>query len=454
MEHAKGLGLLAGMTAFLLLFTYAGPLGWQLVSGQETVYEPNTLVAGISIDGLERSEALVKLSEQSSDWKQQKDIRLESSTGAVVLSSDFLTFDVEKTLDEVVQGSSQSFVVEVDESYQSEVEEEFTTEVANNFEWESWVAQVREQASDLTDDPLTYSMYDYIPSEVLGLYETVATYETTVSSDPLLVDLLSAMNALTVNGQQSFSLIQAAEEFPVAISAETLSPIATVIYGAALETNFSIQQRHISQRLPGYAELGKEASVKPEQNDDFVLFNPNESAYSIHLSLEGSTLSAEVRGYPFVDKYSSRVDDVQEIEPRTIVQYTSYVDPGDVELKQEGKQGQSAVVYRESRGENGLTEKMAEDYYPPLNRIELRYGVEGEDNTSDEDTDSSNDDGNASNDDSSDDNSAGEGEGSNSGESSEDEEQSASEEEYTGDDAPEVDPSNPIWEEDEADENK
>ncbi|MBA2173439.1 VanW family protein [Halobacillus locisalis] len=453
MEHAKGLGLLAGMTAFLLLFTYAGPLGWQLVSGQETVYEPNTAVAGVSIEGLERSEALVKLSEQSSDWKQQKDIRLESSSGAMVVSSDFITFDVEETLDEVVQGSSQSFVVEVDESYKAEVEEEFTTEVAENFEWEKWVAQVRDQASDLTDDPLTFSMYDYIPSEVLGLYETVATYETTVSSDPLLVDLLSVMNALPVNGQQSFSLLEAAEEFPVAISAETLNPIATVIYGAALETNFSIQQRHISQRLPEYAELGKEASVKPEQNDDFVLFNPNESAYSIHLALEGSTLSAEIRGYPFVDKYSSRVDDVQSIEPRTIVQYTSYVNPGDVELKQEGEQGQSAVVYRETRGENGLIEKMAEDYYPPLNRVELRYGIEGEDNTSGEGSDSSGGDA-GSNDDTSDENTAAEGEGSNSGESSDNEEPTDSDEAYTGDDAPEVDPSNPIWEEDEADENK
>ncbi|WP_079479518.1 VanW family protein [Halobacillus salinus] len=447
MEHAKGFGLLILMTAFLLLFTYVGPMGWQLVSGEEKVYEPNTSVAGISIGGLTESEASTKLSGHVSDWEGQRDILLESETEKVRISSDFFLFDVEATLDEVVEGTDQDLVVRADESYQSEVESQWEPALRTNFEWEDWTAAVLEKASDLEEEPLVYSVYNFVPSDVSPLLETVAEYEISVKETSLLSELVSSMDTLTLKSEQEFSLIEAAEELPVSINEETLSIVATTIFGAALDTNFAIQQRHISQKLPDYAVLGREASVKPSQNDDFVLYNPNSSDYIISLSLEGSNLIVDVRGYPFVEQYFSSVEDVQAIEPRTIVRYSSFVNPSDVQVEQEGETGQRAFVYRSSRGESGIREKIAEDYYPPVNRVELRYGVEGEENN-----DSSGSGGDVSADDS-------------SGNNNDRDQDAASDDTNTDtdadgetegnpDDAKEVDPSNPIWEQDEADKEK
>ncbi|MCA0969923.1 VanW family protein [Halobacillus litoralis] len=446
MEHAKGLGLLIGMTAFLLLFTYLGPMGWQIVSSEEKVYGANTSVADVSLEGMTESEAKQALLDRVSEWKNEQEVLLQSGDETIKISTNYLEFQVDETLDHILEGTNQDFVVSTDDSYKSDIEDRWNTDLKEQFNWEAWTDQLTAEAAELIEEPLQYAVYDYLQSDVTSLYETIASYDIQVDATPALSDLVSSLSAMPVEAQEAFSLIERADEQPVAIDAESLSLVATVLFGAVLETNFTVQQRHISQRLPGYAELGKEASVKPDQNDDFVFYNPNGSHYMISLSMDGSTLSAEIRGYPLVDQYVASVEDVQEVEPRTIVQYTSFVDPGAVELKQEGKQGQRAVVYRESRGEDGFTELIAEDYYPPLNRVEWRYGVEGEENS---DPAGTGDTGGTA------------GAGGSTGETgdpgsggTDDEDSSDNGGDDEDEEAEEVDPSNPIWEGDDTDNEK
>nr|WP_237458565.1 VanW family protein [Pontibacillus yanchengensis] len=177
--------------------------------------------------------------------------------------------------------------------------------------------------------------------------------------------------------------------------------MASTIYGATLKTNFTIKERHISQHRPAYIPRGREASVKVEEDHDLVFVNVNSSNYELQTEVTNGNLVARWVGYPLPDEYEVAIKDAQTLDPRTVVHYSTEV--YQTQVKQEGSSGEVYKLYRTINGESA-TKLITEDYYSPVNRIEVRYQpVESSDSSSNNnsDSDSSDDDSN-SNDDSTD----------------------------------------------------
>ncbi|RWZ59928.1 hypothetical protein EQV77_01115 [Halobacillus fulvus] len=383
-DALKGLGIFIGMLSFLLLSTFGGSHVWEWVAGEESFYEQGTAVAGISLEGMTPEEAERQLNASFEKWINEKDIMLLTSEEQLTFPSAILTPDATTTLETLTQGVDNAFSIEVQDRYEEGLSDVLTNEASSNFQWDAWSEQLERDAAMLTEDPLDYSLYSFLSADVITLYETVAKYEIPAMDIEGLSRVSSSFETIVVEGKSDFSLLESLPSTYEMVDSQALDSIATVLYGAFLKTNFAIEERHTSQRLPAYAELGKEASIRGSSGDDLKIFNPNPSSYQVTISVEGKSLKAVIEGYPLQETISVNVGEKEAVEERTIIQYTSYVDPGQVVVEREGRPGQTVEVYRVS--ENGGSDLISQDYYPPVNRIELRFGVEGEEtNTSQDD---------------------------------------------------------------------
>src|SRR5690606_28706893 len=97
-----------------------------------------------------------------------------------------------------------------------------------------------------------------------------------------------------------------------------LTQIASSIYAAVLQTNFSIEERSIGAAAPTAVPLGREAAINRQLGIDFVFTNPNSNTFKLNLSMDGDSLTAMLTGYPFVYEYEIIASGEEKVEPRLI----------------------------------------------------------------------------------------------------------------------------------------
>ncbi|KGX88080.1 VanW family protein [Pontibacillus marinus] len=361
-------------SSFLFTFSQVGPLAYNQVFGEPQTYEAETMVGPVHIGGLTRSEARQKLASQTSDWKDTHNVTLEMKEQNIVFQQDFIQFDIPETLNQVEDGERNYFVVEMNESYFGVLQNKVGTDLYNHILINKLSTKITARAEALHKEPLHFSIYQYVEDGTTQLYEVVSEYSITLNEEMDVTDLVNALNGAVVQNQTPFSLLSFVEE---EMDQPSLNAVATAVYGAILETNFIIKQRHISTKLPSYAELGKEASVKPKNNHDLVFTNPNEQPYQLNAAVENGELIVKVLGYPLPNSYEITLENSRKIQPRTIVQFSERVPSGESNVKVEGQEGTSVEVYRfvEDKGKVIQKDFISDDYYPPVNRIEVRYGT-------------------------------------------------------------------------------
>ncbi|MCQ6278271.1 G5 domain-containing protein [Bacillus sp. EB600] len=201
--------------------------------------------------------------------------------------------------------------------------------------------------------------------------------KATVSSKELPEDLqpaLTVISKIEIPAQASFSLLEFAKKQNLeTLSTDTLSIIATGIYQAILPTNFAIEERNIGNELPAYAHLGDEAKVDFTQNMDLAFSNPNKTKYTLDLQLNGNSLTVTLKGAKLSYEYKITTKNEQKLMPKTIVQYSPLLTPGQTMVKNAGHNGLTAAVYRQTYKGDILikSELIGNDYYPPEYRVEI-----------------------------------------------------------------------------------
>lgn len=195
-------------------------------------------------------------------------------------------------------------------------------------------------------------------------------------------DLPDDLRMLTKNypkielpAEASFSLMHflTTEKLDHSLSSESLSVFGTLLYQAILPTNFSIVERNTSRELPRYAKLGFESKVSAEQNFDLVFYNPNQTKYTLKLREESGVLYVDLIGEPLSEQYKIRLSGVQILKPKTIVQYSPLLTPGQKKVVAAGANGQVVQVYKDTFQNDELinSQLVSEDYYPPVYRVEI-----------------------------------------------------------------------------------
>lgn len=358
----------------LFMFSQLGPLAYNQVFGEPRTYEADTMVGPLHIGGLTKTEVRQKLAEEASKWKETHQVTLKMKDQNVVFQQDFIQFDITETLNHVQDGNQSFFSVGMNNSYFGAMQEKVGSDLYNHILIDKLSDKIVSRAKSLHPEQLNFSIYQYVEDGTSELYEVVSEYQVEVLSESGINSLIEDMNGALIQNQSPFSLLSFVEKDRG--TQPSLNRVATGLYGAVLNTNFMVNQRHISTKLPSYAELGKEASVKPEHNHDLVFTNPNEQTYQLNMEVESGQLRVQILGYPLPNEYELSIESKRTIQPRTIVQFSELVQPGDTSLKEEGREGTFVEVYRFEKNNETVVQKdfVSEDYYPPVNRVEVQYG--------------------------------------------------------------------------------
>lgn len=183
-----------------------------------------------------------------------------------------------------------------------------------------------------------------------------------------------ALDGYEINPSTTFSLLKFIETADVGIVTEQdLTTVASILYASVLQTNFGVDERSIGPTVPASVPLGFEATINRELGVDFVFTNPNSTTFTINLSNVGTSLKASLTGLPLIYSYQTTVSNKEEFLPKTIKQFSSFVEQNSINIKTPGTNGvQVAVVKTISSGDDVLeTINISKDFYPPVHKVEV-----------------------------------------------------------------------------------
>src|SRR5690606_11403216 len=92
-------------------------------------------------------------------------------------------------------------------------------------------------------------------------------------------------------------------------------------------------------------------------------------------------LTVQVKGSPFLYSYNIEQSEIEEFKQKTIIQYSPQLLPNQTLVKDEGKAGFRIKTIRKVLGESGefiREELISEDYYAPIEKIEVHGLKAGE----------------------------------------------------------------------------
>jgi hypothetical protein len=206
--------------------------------------------------------------------------------------------------------------------------------------------------------------------------EEIILNQSIIKMKNIPIDLqtfLENVSQIEISSESTFSMLDYLTEKKLNnLNSDTLSLIASGIYKTILPTNFSIMERNIGNQLPSNISLGYEAHLNVDSHEDFVFTNPNKGKYSIQLSMVDNALIMTLKGAKFPYQYKITTD-IQSFKPKTIIQYSPILATGKVSVTTPGKEGNLVKVYREIYQSDQLLKKelVADDYYPPVYRVEI-----------------------------------------------------------------------------------
>ncbi|EID45266.1 MULTISPECIES: VanW family protein [Parageobacillus] len=379
--------VIAVCTIYLISFSQIGVLAYETFLGETDRLPAGTMVGPISVANKSKQEALAEIAKKVNEWKADATIPVVYQEKKGEIPTSLFTFQIEQSARQIVSGRPSQLLVQFDvQEFSKTIKTLLPPPLASSINLEKLQNDVTNIAAGLQmpSEPIDLAAY-VSRSDETEQQVSAATLKLGKRPAPLL-EWISANPAVEIKGKSIFSLAAYVKETNGPLSSEEMSMIASAIYQTILPTNFTVLERHTSRELPDGITVGYEAKVD-DRNRDLQFYNPNTTAYTLKFRVENNRLHVALFGLPFTYKYVVKVGDIEYFKPKTVVQYSPLLRPGERQLKQSGKRGILVKVKREAYSGNHLvrTETIAEDFYPPSHNIELR-GLELGDTQSDAST--------------------------------------------------------------------
>ncbi len=388
----KTAGLVVVSTIFISTFSILGTSSYQTVFGENTFPE-NTLIGSVSVSGMQPAEAKEKINKEAEAWKSSQSLSLQHDSENITLPGELWTFQTNETVD--ARASTDAIEVPLIVTINTEHLAELISEMGVNadlFSLPLLSEVLTGYASTFERDDISIDLANYYATA--NDIEKIAQSKVEGEEDLILVpNLAKAFENVTIEPEQPFSLQELLREASVTEKAtESLNLFSSAIMEVLLHSNFELKERHTTLELPKYGELGLNASINMT-NQDFSFYNPNESSYNLEFKWDKDHLIVTLYGPPFPLTYQPSVEK-EKLEPDTIIQYSEALSGNEKTIIQEGKLGYLITTYRETLDQDNRVikkEKMIEDFYSPIHRIEKKAYPEPpvvektEDTQSDED---------------------------------------------------------------------
>ncbi|MGJ7920541.1 VanW family protein [Neobacillus sp. LXY-4] len=381
-------------TAFIFSFSHFGAKAYNALTEDSTGFKKGTTIAQIDVSNKSKAEALALLNEQLQKWRSETKVTIQYKEKSVPLDIAQYQFDLEASVENAKDGHQNDVVVTFKSGDLYQYMKQMSSKLdSSKVDMDPLVSELIMYAANLTPNQYLLKVDKFL--SVANNNEVISEAALSPATVPIELGILvEELSPIKIEPQSQISLLQLLEKrkfttFP----SEAASMVGTVIFKTILASNFTIVEKHIGQVLPDYAELGLEAKVDYTNHLDFVFVNPNDLNYEIGLKLVDHTLTATLKGSPFLYNYKVKLSNKQEFKPKTIIQYSPLLSPDEVKIQQSGGNGLMIKVYREVFGENDVwlsNELISEDFYPPIPTIEVRALKSTTNNTGTTDTGTNN----------------------------------------------------------------
>ena len=338
----------------------------------------NGTIAGIEMETTKKSELQSLLSTEVTKWKQN-DIIVQGTTAKVVIPSDYITFDINKTVDEYISVTTSPWYSFWESNKKIEVPIEITVD-------EKVIELLREAPLFYVDETI-----EAIKNHARFLQEgEVQAEEVALTKDILerisfeiqdvVVDaaglsyIVDALNVKTILNEEKFSFLEVLDQVNSFYNDETANFVASTLYSTVLQSELDIQERHSQHVRPEYLQPGIEVNVNQNRGLDFSFVNRTNKPVIISSAIKEGRLVIELYSFKSNYEITHNVTDEEKVEPRIIYRLTSELPIGEEQVVEEGKDGLRVQVYKKTTELGGSYEDeelISKDFYPPVNKVVL-----------------------------------------------------------------------------------
>jgi G5 domain/VanW like protein len=368
-------------TAVIFSSSHFGAKAFQnITNATDGKYSAGTTIGSIDISGKAESETIALLEEKYVEWVKNTKIELQYSEKIVPFDLNLFSFDATQSVYSIKDGEANTVSMTIELLPVEElIKLQFPTINTQEIELSKLLTNLANTASKFDAGSYKFNLNkDYLLVEAGKKDNIISKSIVRLTDIPNeLASILTANPELQIAEGANFSLLEFAKQQKIESSA-SLSVIATGIYQSVLPTNFKIIERNISSGLPNYTGVGFEAKINVANGADFIIVNPNTTPYTVELKLENKDLIVTLKGEKLLYDYRISKIEEQHLKPKTIVQYSPLLLPGQTKIETSGLDGQIVKIFRETyQGEQLISsELLSEDYYPPVYRVEV-HGLLG-----------------------------------------------------------------------------
>ncbi|MCC3647494.1 VanW family protein [Cytobacillus oceanisediminis] len=363
-------------TSFIFSFSYFGTAAYGKIFSDQEEFASGTFIGNEDVTGMDKSQVLTYITEKQAQWVKETvlSLQFQEVTKDVKDIPAFYQFDIEQSISLAVSGKKNQLIAKIDEEKLNAILEEILPELyAEGIDQDTLIADLLIYATLLESGNHTIKLQNYLSGDLIE-DEVIAESSTKISGKENVINMWEGNEAsIEVAPHSQISFLDLAEERGgLQFEADEMSIISSALYKALLNTNFMITERHIGRLLPGYIDPGFEARVDSEKQMDFIFTNPNDHKYVINFQQLDKLLYVSVKGPKTIYTYQPSLKDKQTFKPKTIIQIDAKLPFGQKRIGAEGKEGILIHVFRDQLDEAGKiisTEKIAEDFYPPVHEV-------------------------------------------------------------------------------------
>ncbi|MBP1930220.1 VanW family protein [Ammoniphilus resinae] len=358
--------------SLLVGFSHSSVFGIKSFVG-EFQFASGATIGAISVEGLNRREATVKVEKAVENWLGEPSIQLSWNGKDSSIYPSVFQFDIPTSIEQASStGSSPLKLTILHEALENNMSQLLDKDIMQHVDYLSLEKAMEDLAVTLPVQKSLLNLSDYLekessPSVVIG--------KNTVSNQakqPVDLQIFAKLNNYTIEPGESVSLLtlMGKNQFSEA-EHNSLNLAAAGIYQLLLHTNLEMIERHIGRTKPAYTDLGFEASIIPN-HWDLVFKNPNPGPYTLRTVYQNDQLTVSLEGAKLSARYQPFLLAKKGLEPKTIVHFNSNLSVGEKVTVEKGELGYHVEVYRQKWEDGKLVGKewISEDYYPPIHRVE------------------------------------------------------------------------------------
>lgn len=334
-------------------------------------FSDHTFIGPFNVSGLTEAEAIAKLTDNFVEMTEKAQVALLYVDTVVHVPVELLELNVRETVKQAQSGIDNPIKADVSVNGLSTLLVQQLPIIHPSTASIEKIAAAIEKEMETGIMPVAVQVIDYLEETELPLSEIYSFNFPVDRVSQQLNNAFDRIDGLEVGPFETISMMEVLDG--IELSDDEMSILSSVVYQAVLQTNFTILERHTRSSLTPFVEGGFEAAMNQSLGLDFTFENPNKTSYRFRTDKMSDSIKITINGPAFYYSYVPYISEFTSYKPRSVKQFSAFVNEGHTVVANEGREGAEFVVDRNIilNDEVVRTEHVSKDYYPPVPRIEL-----------------------------------------------------------------------------------